>query len=107
MDRALKPAPERFPKHQVQNHSLYDQSGVTFSVEEKAGTTDSQAEFDALKAILNREGYLQRLRQVVRTVGKKFKPEVADMLDLVRASSLDVIEMVVRWREAKVKNFHV
>lgn len=62
----------------------------------------SQAEFNVLKSILNREGYLTRLKQVARTVGKKFKPEVADVLDLVRAATLDVIENIVRWRELKV-----
>jgi hypothetical protein len=55
------------------------------------------------KAILNREGYLNRLFQCVKTVNKKFKVEVAVLLDLVRAASLDVIECIISWREAKVR----
>lgn len=64
--------------------------------------TDSELEFAVLKCILNREGYLTRLASVAKSVGRKFKSEVADILDLVRASSLDVVDAIVRWREAKV-----
>jgi hypothetical protein len=59
------------------------------------------AEYEVLKAVLNRENYLNRLQQVARTVGRKFKPEVADMLDFVRAASLDVVDLIVRWRDIK------
>jgi len=59
-------------------------------------------EFEVLKTILNREGYLNRLLAVSKSVGRKFKPEVADIIDLIRASSLDVVDAIVRWREAKV-----
>lgn len=102
MDRPLKEEAEKFPKHVVPNDSIQGKTGLTLSVEEKYGTKDGQAELEVLKAILNREGYLDRLRMVARTVGKKFKPEVADLLDLVRASTLDVIDMILRWREVKV-----
>ena len=59
------------------------------------------AELDVLKAILNREGYLNRVAKSARTVHKKFKPEVADILDLIRAASIDVCEAIIRWREVK------
>ena len=102
MVRATKPPEEKFPKHVVPNTSLFGKTGITISVEEKQGTKDGHAELEVLKAILNREGFLGELKNVARTVGKKFKPEVADVLDFVRASTLDVIDMILRWREVKV-----
>ena len=108
MMSSLKPMPrvqnntgEKFPRHVVQNSSI-GKSGITESSEEQSGTKDGSAELEVLKAILNREGYLNRLKQVARTVGKKFKPEIADVIDFVRAATLDVIEMIIRWREVKV-----
>jgi hypothetical protein len=102
MERPLKPSPEKFPKHVVPNNTI-GAAGLTYSVENEGAEKDGIAEFDVLKSILNREGYLSRLFRVARTVGKKFKPEVADVLDLVRASSLDVVEAILRWREVKVQ----
>lgn len=102
MPRPQKDTGEKFPKHVVQNASI-GKSGITESGEDQSGTKDGQAELEVLKAILNREGYLTRLKAVARTVGKKFKPEVADVLDFVRASTLDVIDMIIRWREVKVR----
>ena len=58
-------------------------------------------EIDLVKAILNRESYLGRLKDVVVTTSKKFKPETADVLDLVRAATLDVVDCIVKWRNAK------
>ncbi len=108
MMSSLKPMPrvqnntgEKFPRHVVQNSSI-GKSGITESSEEQSGSKDGSAELEVLKAILNREGYLNRLKQVARTVGKKFKPEIADVIDFVRAATLDVIEMIIRWREVKV-----
>lgn len=101
MQRPQKDTGDKFPKHTVQNSSI-GKAGITESSEEKSGTKDGLAELAVLKAILNREGYLNRLKAVARTVGKKFKPEVADVLDFVRATTLDVIDMIVRWREVKV-----
>jgi hypothetical protein len=61
------------------------------------------SQVDLLKSVLNREGYLSRLQQCVKTVNRKFKSQVAELLDLVRAASLDVIECIIAWREAKVR----
>ena len=98
MRRSLQEPMEQFPKVQVQNTSL-PTGGITQSVE--TSVAEGKAELEVLKAILNREGYINRLTRSSRSVNKKFKPEVADILDLVRAASLDVIEAIVRWREAK------
>ena len=82
----------------------YDIStGVTFSTETKDNNqTVEDLELEVLKAVLNREAYLARLKSMSRTVSRKFKPEIADIIDLIRAATLDVLENVVRWREAKV-----
>ena len=119
MDRPLKPEPEKFPKHTVNSltkplnisenvktdptSAILGRSGITYSSEDKAKSSDSEAEYNVLRAILNRENYLNKLQNVARTVGQKFKPEVADALDLVRASSLDVIDSILRWRDIKVR----
>ncbi|CAM9224005.1 unnamed protein product, partial [Ectocarpus fasciculatus] len=74
---------------------------MTFSAEPAGEAAEGLAELEVLKAILNREGYLARLIKSARTVSRKFKPEIADIMDLVRAASLDVVEAVVKWRDAK------
>ena len=89
------------PKHVVPNTSL-ENSGITFSIEPKGNAAEGEAELEVLKCILCREGYLRRLHACAKTVGKKFKPEIADILDLVRAASVDLIEAIIKWRECKV-----
>ena len=59
------------------------------------------ADLDVVRAILARESYLERLYSLVKTISKKVKPEFADVLELVRASTLDVVGAIVKWREAK------
>lgn len=81
-----------------------DIGGMTFSIEEDGDGAAARAEYDVLCAILSRESYLQRLEQVVKTINKKFKPEIADILDLIRSSSLDVIELIKKWRVLKKDN---
>lgn len=75
--------------------------GVTFSGEDVSKEKAAEAEFEVLKSILLRENYLERLYQLVRTIAKKFKPEVADVLDLLRNSSVDVVEQIENWRKIK------
>jgi hypothetical protein len=89
------------PKHVVPNSSM-ENSGITFSIEPKGNAEEGDAELEVLKCILCREGYLKRLHESAKTVGKKFKPEIADILDLVRAATVDLLEALVRWREVKV-----
>jgi hypothetical protein len=94
-----------FPMHTVQSHSKsidkYNDNGLTFSSETVDGSPAAVSEFEVLRAILQREQYLQRLQQLVRTISKKFKPEVADCLDLIRLATLEVVECIVRWRRIK------
>jgi hypothetical protein len=98
MTRPYKEPPPAFPKTKIQNDSLKT-GGITMSHE--ASSAEGAAELNVLKAILNREGYLNRVAKSARTVHKKFKPEISDILDLIRAASLDVCESVVKWREVK------
>ncbi|RYH01485.1 hypothetical protein EON65_48345 [archaeon] len=104
MARNLPALPAKYPMHIVQSRShgtTGKETGLTFSVEENPNQAAS-AEYEVLKAIVSREQYLIKLHLAVRTVGKTFKAEVADSMDLVRMASLDVIERIQVWREAKV-----
>ena len=100
MRRIEDPPVEKFPKYGLPNTSI-GTSGLTFSIETNSTVVDSNAELEVLKAILNRESYLKRLFKMVKTLEKKFKPEVADLLDFIRAATIDVIESIVKWREVK------
>ena len=100
MRRIEDPPVDKFPKYGLPNTSI-GASGLTFSIETNETVVDSNAELEVLKAILNRESYLKRLFKMVKTLEKKFKPEVADLLDFIRAATIDVIEAVVKWREVK------
>lgn len=101
MERPYREPPEKFPKHQVPNTTV-GTSGITYSVEVEGSVDEGRAELDVLKCILNREAYIARLIHSSRTVSKKFKPEIADLLDFVRVATLDVVDAIVRWRETKV-----
>lgn len=104
MDRPQSaPAKELVPKHQVHNQNFVN-SGVTISSEPSGNAAEGQAELEILKTILNREGYLVRLFKTVRTVQKKFKPEIADIIDFVRTSTIDVVEAIEKWRVIKVSH---
>ncbi len=101
MSRNLPTVPPKYPMHTVHSRSSQNASGLTISEEEVADST-ANAEYEVLRSIVSREQYLERLQQAVRTVGRTFKQEVADVLDLVRIASLDVVERIVVWRNAKV-----
>ncbi len=106
MPRNIPATYAQYPMHTVQSHSksldkLGNDNGLTFSSEDIENSPAAQAEYEVLRSILQREHYLQKLYQVVRTVGKKFKPEVADSLDLVRTSTVEVVENIVKWRKVK------
>ena len=84
---------------------------TTFGITFAAGTVSKKnvpvasavdlAELEIVKAILNREAYLDRLYGIVKTISKKVKPDFAEVLELVRMSTLETISAIVRWREAK------
>ncbi len=102
MDRPTSaPKSEKQFTHEVRNENFHD-AGITFSSEPRGNAAEGQAELEVLKSILSREGYLTRLFKVVRKVEKKFKPEIADILDLVRVSTVEVVNAIQKWRSIKV-----
>jgi hypothetical protein len=106
-NKTLPAIPPKYPMHIVESRNLSsggNDTGLTYSMEH-GNNTAATAEYEVLKAIVSREQYLTRLQQTVRTVGKTFKPEIADVLDLYRMASLDVMEKIILWREAKVTLF--
>jgi hypothetical protein len=103
MSRPIKRAIEKFPKQTV-NVTSNGSLGITFSLENEDKNQHADAELQVLKSILSREGYLARLKSLARTVNKKFNQEISDVLDMLRAASLDVIENIIKWREIKVLN---
>lgn len=94
------PDPEQFPRHQVPSE-VHKAAGITYSVEPRGNAQEGQAELDVLKTILNREGYLTRMSKAIKKVEKVFTPEVADIMDLIRVASLDVVEAIEKWRSTK------
>lgn len=66
---------------------------------------DSGEELEVLKCILVREGYLQRLGRAsaVGHVGGIHLDNTLHVLDLLRAATLDTVEAIVGWRDAKEK----
>jgi hypothetical protein len=102
MERQLPDPALVFPKTVVSNSSS-DTAGFTLG-NQASTVAESTAELEVLKAIINREGYISRLKNSARTISKKFKPDIPDILDFVRAASIDVVEMIVKWREAKVRS---
>jgi hypothetical protein len=75
---------------------------ITVSAEPSGNVAESETELEVLKAILSREGYLPRLAKVVNKMEKKFKPEIADLLDLIRIATVGVVEAILAWRRVKV-----
>ena len=67
MTRPYKEPPPPFPATKAHNDSL-PTGGITMSHE--ASSAEGAAELNVLKAILNREGYLNRVEKSARTVHK-------------------------------------
>lgn len=65
--------------------------------------SESAAELEVLKSIISREGYLNRLINVTKTVKRKFKPELCDLIDFVRACTLDVVNAIEKWKKLQVQ----
>jgi hypothetical protein len=54
---------------------------------------------------LLREGYLKRLQSLARkqaNEGGAVRPDLVDLLDLMRVASVEVVEAVVKWRRGLV-----
>ena len=103
--------------HRHQKRSIYSSSptmqaacsisgSVTFSAGSMGVSNFTEPlELEVLKSILNREAYLVRLQSLSRKSSSTFQSEVADMVDITRSATLDVVENLVIWRQAKVRDF--
>lgn len=81
--------------------SVSTKNPVTFSSEVSGTAEEGGAELEVIKCIINREGYLKRVKGDFKGMGRNLKPELADSLDYLRVSSVDVVQAIVRWREVK------
>ena len=72
--------------------------------EEESDTKGSiqveEAQFEAIKSIVLREEYLQRLKVLVKRLTDRFLPEISDVMDLLRHATVEVIQKIVLWRKA-------
>ena len=78
--------------------------GVTF---QRAQSTDPATELEVLKTILLREGYLKRLQHAARRRGGStaLRSDVIDILDLIRTSTVEVVESIAKWRRTLIKPY--
>ncbi|KAJ8599096.1 hypothetical protein CTAYLR_008867, partial [Chrysophaeum taylorii] len=62
-----------------------------------------EQELETIKAILLREGYVKRLETALNewlSAGGVVPDAVGDLFDVLRASTMDVVEMITKWRLA-------
>jgi len=79
--------------------------GVTFSqfAEAREETVNPGAELTVLKAVLLREGYLRRLVELGKESTHTLSPGLGDLLDIIRISSVEVVEAITDWRKGLTK----
>ncbi|GMH84147.1 hypothetical protein TrST_g12290 [Triparma strigata] len=79
--------------------------GVTFSQfdSDRSSTVNPAAELNVLKAVLLREGYLRRLEDLGKESMHTLEPGLGDLLDIVRISSVEVVEAITEWRSGLTK----
>eukprot|EP00520_Triparma_pacifica_P008455 CAMPEP_0118666812 /NCGR_PEP_ID=MMETSP0785-20121206/19428_1 /TAXON_ID=91992 /ORGANISM="Bolidomonas pacifica, Strain CCMP 1866" /LENGTH=2849 /DNA_ID=CAMNT_0006561175 /DNA_START=172 /DNA_END=8724 /DNA_ORIENTATION=+ len=79
--------------------------GVTFSqfAEAREETVNPGAELSVLKAVLLREGYLRRLVELGKESSHTLSPGLGDLLDIIRISSVEVVEAIAEWRKGLTK----
>ena len=79
--------------------------GVTFSqfAEAREETVNPGAELNVLKAVLLREGYLRRLHDLGKESQQALSPGLGDLLDILRISSVEVVEAITEWRKGLTK----
>lgn len=78
--------------------------GVSFQTAE---ATDPAQELEVIKTILLREGYLKRLQSLAKkqaSEGGAVRPDLVDLLDLMRVASVEVVESIVKWRRGLVRH---
>eukprot|EP00941_MAST-03F_sp_MAST-3F-sp1_P004478 g4478.t1 len=98
-----RPVPGQAPgAHPPLDNSNWGGGGVTFAPNAVAG--DGELELEILKCILLREGYLRRIKDTCKKRNKMeptaFFGRLVDLLDLVRQSSVETVEAIVKWKHA-------
>ena len=59
---------------------------------------------DVLKAVILRENYIERIRQASEISQFTTAPQtVVDLLDLIRLSTVEVIESIEEWKRTQTK----
>ena len=78
--------------------------GLSF---QRTKSSDPSSELEVLKSILLREGYLERLHHLARRRGDQtaLRGEVVDVLDLIRMSTVETIETILKWKRTLVKPY--
>ena len=74
---------------------------------QRTKSSDPSSELEVLKSILLREGYLERLHHLARRRGDQtaLRGEVVDVLDLIRMSTVETIETILKWKRTLVKPY--
>lgn len=68
---------------------------------------DASEEVEVIKAILQREGYMDRARSQIASPGSQFSKnqgaldDLITTLDLLRSATLDTVEATAQWRRAQ------
>jgi len=83
--------------------------GITYSVSPShenfihQKTKSSESEIYVLKCILLREKYLQKLKSLGENPNVNLNTELENLLDVIRISTVEVIEAISSWRKKKSK----
>ena len=75
---------------------------ITFASEVGGSAVEGGAELEVIKCIINREGYLKRVKDDFKGMGRDLRPELVDSLDFYRIATVDVVNAIEKWREAKL-----
>ena len=59
-------------------------------------------EFEVIKLVILRESYLQKLENSLVTLRGKLDVGIVDLCDMIRLTSIEVIEMIDLWQRAQV-----
>jgi len=99
-----QPGSRKESKQSIRNMSTIS-GGVTFSQFSAAReeTVNPAAELTVLKSVLLREGYLRRLLEMSKESTHVLQPGLGDLLDIIRISSVEVVEGIAEWRKGLTK----
>ena len=83
------------------SNSLANSAGsITWQMEEMG---DPTTELEVIKCIILREGYLSRLKQLIKSK-TIVQIDLLEIIDLARLVSVEVVECIMRWRKNQNKS---